>query len=448
MRQVADVLDLRADIKFNARVEKAVWDGEKSHWVIAASGGVKATATYLLIASGYAGEKHVPNIPGLPSFKHAYHTSAWPKDIDVTNKRVAVIGTGSSGMQTIETIGPAVSHLTVFQRTPNLANPRYQEYLTAEQSELERKDYPARYEDMKTTQTGLEIRAIPRNTFDDDIRTRLAVYETLWARGAQNYWFGNYQDMLIDADANREAYKFWRSQVAPRIEDPAKRALLCPLEPTHAFGTKRPSLEETYFEVYNQDNVDLIDVNADPIVEVTEEGIKTASGTLHKVDIICLATGYDFAIGSQIAIPILGRHGISLKDKWLDPAGLATYLGLMTTDFPNCFFPSGPQAPTAFGITPRLAELQGDWITDTLLHVRSMPQGTVIEAKAEAEQSWKTMCDETVNKTLIRDTRGWYMGTNISGRKTGTLFWFGGLRSYIDICNEIANDGYRGFDFK
>ena len=204
-------------------------------------------------------------------------------------------------MQTIETIGPDVSHLTVFQRIPNLANPRRQQHLTPEQSVAERTSYPERYVSMSQTPTGLEVKPINHDTFDDDTATRRSVYEDLWEKGAQHFWFGNYRDLLTSKAANREAYEFWRSKTSPRIHDPVKRDLLCPSTPPHAFGAKRPSLEETYFEVFNQSNVDLVDLRNDAIAQVASDGIKMVSGAFHKLDIICLATGYDFAIGSQVS---------------------------------------------------------------------------------------------------------------------------------------------------
>lgn len=456
MRHVTDILKLRDYIVFNTRIESARWDDNRSCWLVYAAGGLFATATFLIPCTGYAGQKFVPDLPGLSTFKHAYHTSDWPEHLQYEGKRFAVIGTGSSGSQTIETVGPHVKHLTVFQRTPNLCNPRRQELLTPEMSKDERMGYPARYVEMHKSPTGLEVKPIQHRTFSDDDVTRKAVYEALWLKGAQNFWFGNYMDLLTDAAANREAYRFWRSKILPRIADPAKQAILCPEKPPHPFGAKRPSLEESYYEVFNQPNVDLVDLKSDPITQVTPHGIRLASGAFHELDLICLATGYDFAIGSQLAFPIKGAHGVLLKDKWLgsaaknsgtcaaDGGGLATHLGLMTNGFPNLLFPAGPQAPTAFGITPRLAELQGNWVADLLEYVRDGGH-TTIEPTVKAEVKWKRLCVEAVEKTLIAEVDGWYMGNNVPGRKKQPLFWFGGLQEYMRHCTECRDKGFAGF---
>lgn len=454
MRHITTVLNLWNDVELSTRVESAIWDSEQSRWIVSVNGGSFVTTTYLAVCTGYAGRKYVPDIPGLASFEQAYHTSAWPQDLDVGGRRVGVIGTGSSGTQVIETIGSRVKHLTVFQRTPNLANPRRQQLLTPEASANERTTYPDRYKAMHKSPTGLEVTPVNRYTFDDDHATRWALYESLWEKGAQNFWFGNYKDLLTDKDANREAYGFWRSKVGPRINDPAKRSILCPAEPPHAFGAKRPTLEENYFEVFNQANVDLVDLKSDPITEVTSEGVRTATGGFYELDIICLATGYDFAIGSQLAIDIRGLEGARLQDKWLpanstkecsDTAGVLTFLGLMTHGFPNLIFPAGPQAPTAFGITPRLAEQQGDWLADMLAHIRDKGY-TVVESKKSAELWWKQACASAVESTLIAETDGWYMGNNVPMRKKETLFWFGGLPEYMRICEDIKDQGYQGFE--
>lgn len=450
MKQAAEKWNLRKYMMFNTRLQLAGWDQSKQCWTLHADGKVLATTKFFIPCTGYAGEKYVPDLKGLASFKHAYHTSQYPEHFSCDKKRVGVIGTGSSGMQTIETIGPKVGHLTVFQRNPNYCNPRHQQHLTAESEAAEQKDYVKRFEGMQKTPTGLEVTPIDRNTFEDDIEQRLANYNLLWSLGAQHYWFGGYRDLLTDKQANKEAYGFWRNKTRPRIHDPVKRELLAPLKPPYAFGTKRPSLESSYFEVYNQPNVDLVDLKTDAIEEVTEKGVLMASGSFHALDVIIIATGYDFGIGSLLAIDIRGTDGVSLLSKWADgPSsdhgnGVYTHLGIMTAGFPNMFFPAGPQAPTAFGITPRLSELQGQWLVDCMAYVRDHGYAT-IEPTNEAEKQWKVANREAADKTLIPLTDGWYMGNNIPGRKKEPLFWFGGVQEYMKICRDSAEKGYEGF---
>lgn len=454
MRHVSDTLNLTEDMVFNTRISSAIWDETQKRWSIFVNDRLFVTCQFFIPCTGYAGQKYVPAIKGLETFKNAYHTSEWPADLSLDNKRVGVLGTGSSGMQTIETIGPHVSHLTVFQRTPNLANPRHQQQLTAESEAEEHKNYEQRYQHMNETPTGLEITPTDRNTFDDSPEQRQATYEALWKKGAQHFWFGNYKDLLTSPRANREAYAFWRDKTRARIHDPVKRDILAPKKPPHAFGTKRPSLESSYFEVFNQPNVDLVDLKSDKIAEVTPRGVRMASGAFHKLDVIVVATGYDFGIGSQLAIDIRGVNNVSLREKWgmsqwprrgSDPGsdGVKTYLGIVCAGFPNMLLSCGPQAPTAFGITPRMAELQGDWMADCMAFVRQ--NGTTIDTTVEAENCWKRKNQVAANQTLITQTDGWYMGNNIPGRRKEPLFWFGGVPQYMAECQKSAEEGYKGF---
>lgn len=454
MRNVSKVLKLYDDMHFNTRVSKAVWHETSKRWAIYVKDKLYCTTQFFIPCTGYAGQKYVPNIKGLETFKHAYHTSEWPENTVIKDKRVGVLGTGSSGMQTIETVGPQVKHLTVFQRTPNLANPRHQEQLTAESEAAEQKNYAERYAAMNTTATGLEIHQIDRNTFDDSISKRLETYEMLWKKGAQNFWFGNYKDLLTDRTANREAYGFWRDKTRARINDPVRKELLAPMEPPYAFGTKRPSLESSYFEVYNQPNVDLVDLKSDAIAEVTPTGVRMTSGKFYELDVIVLATGYDFGIGSQLAIDIRGVNNMSLREKWgmtnwpdkgtdSGSDGVMTQLGIMSAGFPNMLLSCGPQAPTAFGITPRMAELQGDWMSDCMEYVRK--HGSCIDTTVAAERAWKQKNQEAADKLLIGETDSWYMGNNIPGRRKEPMFWFGGIPEYMEACHSSAKQNYKGF---
>lgn len=449
---------------FNCKVTHARWIESVRMWDVTLANGITVRSQFFIPCTGDMTKKYIPRFPGLSSFKHAYHTSEWPEGLDLTDKRVGVIGTGSSGTQVIETIGPSVKHLTVFQRTPNLTNPRYQQKLSPSAAACEAQEYTRRFKRMQKSQNGLEFDCIDRNTLDDTPEQRQAVFETLWARGAQHFWLGNYNDLLTNKQANEEAHAFWCSKVRPRINNPTRRDILAPLVSPHAFGTKRPSLESSYFEVFNQSNVDLIDLKADSIEQITSQGVLTSSGVHHDLDVLVLATGFDCSIGSILSMDIRGRSGLSLRDKWTahrdrvvddrrgssaetstpNSQGVLTYLGLCTSGFPNMFLPAGPQSPIAFGVTPRLAEQQAEWVAETLVGVVDEGRAT-IEATEDAEQGWKNEVLCKVEDTLIKETNGWYMSCNIPGRKKEPLFYFGGLPEYMKRCWEAKVQGYRGF---
>ena len=271
-----------------------------------------------------------------------------------------MIGTAASGIQVIEALSKSVSHMTVFQRTPNLACPmRNVKYSEEDTAEI-KKDFPRRFAGRRS-RNGFDSRVAHRSLHDSP-EEREKFFEELWRRGGLSFWFANYRDMLDDSTSNIRAYNFWRTKARKRIQDRDIAEILAPIKPPHAFGTKRPSLEMAYFEVFNQPNVNLVDVNSDPIVEVTPEGIITASGMLHKLDILALATGFDFITGSMRAMGIQGKHGRRLNDSWNiseEGDGVSTALGLMTAGFPNMFFPMGPtgtfrvRPDSSFGRDPR-----------------------------------------------------------------------------------------------
>lgn len=453
-------LDIERDVVFNTWVTKAKWEETDQRWYIYSGHRLLAVAQYLLPCVGDATKKYIPDIKGLSTFPAAYHTSEWPADVSVDGKRVGVIGTAASGLQVIESTGPTAAHLTIFQRTPNMATPRRQEKMTPEVNAAEKLTYAKRYAN-RMTFTGHDTDFIPRDAESDTPAEREAVYEGLWAKGGEDFWFGNYRDMLTSPSANRLAYDFWRSKVLPRIENPAHAAILAPETPLHPFGTRRPSLEECYFETFNRDNVTLVNLLNDPILEVTPTGIVTSSGT-HDLDILVLATGYDFVTGSLYDIDMRGRDNTSLPSKWsLEPCkspttgplhnggggggGVKAHLGLATSLFPNLFFPVGPQAPTCLGLTPLLAELQTSHLTPLLGHARARG-GWTVEASRHAEDRWAAECAEVVGATLFGAAVGtWYMGANIPGRRREAICWFGGVGAYVARLRECEERGFEGW---
>ncbi|KAL4913895.1 hypothetical protein BDW62DRAFT_156658 [Aspergillus aurantiobrunneus] len=442
---VTDHLNLRENLVLRTRVQRAEWDEGSRRWIVSLSDGGIYRARYLILCTGYSTVPHIPAFKGAEYFKNSVHTSAWPGDTQWKNKRVGVIGNAASGLQIIEALGPQAAQLTVFQKTPNLATPmRQKTYTSPEMNDMKREFYPEMLQ-RRNSVTGF-FASQSRATFDDSPECRRRFFQSLWDHGGLAFWFGNYSDLLTSREANMEAYNFWRDSVHRRVSDKRVAEKLAPAKPPHAFGTKRPSLETSYFETFNLPSVELVDVNEDPIQEITSDGVQTAS-KLHALDLLVYATGFDALTGSALAIDIIGVDGIQLASKWDIRAhgnGVSTALGLMSRGFPNLFFPIGPQAPSALGLTPQLAEIQGQWVLDCIEHVQSRGLERV-EATAQGEQEWKREVMAAAERTLFSETDSWYMGVNIPNRKKQPLCYFGGIGRYVEFLQRAANAEYQGF---
>ncbi|MGQ0573858.1 MAG: flavin-containing monooxygenase [Pseudonocardia sp.] len=339
-------LDISRDVRFNTRVEAAEFDVDAGQWVVRSSDGSTTRCTYLVPCLGFASKPYVPPIPGLDSFTGiCHHTGLWPQEgVDLTGKRVAVIGTGASGVQVIQEAARDAADLVVFQRTPNLAMRMGQRTLTAADQDAIKEGLPERFDARGVTFAGFDYDFIPQNAVDLSEAERTAGYEKLWQAGGFRFWLAVYQDTLFSQESNDHAYRFWRDKVRARIKDPALAEKLAPMEPIHPFGVKRPSLEQNYYDVYNQDDVHLVDLNETPIDAVTERGIRTADGVEREFDVIVLATGFDSVSGGLTRLDIRGTDGTLLRDKWA--GGISAHLGVATAGFPNMLFIYGPQSPS------------------------------------------------------------------------------------------------------
>lgn len=329
-----NVLDIKKDVAFDARVVSAQFDKPSSRWIIKTEDGRTARAKYFILATGFAAKRHFPDWQGLDTFKgEMHHSSFWPESgVDVKGKRVAVVGTGSSGVQIAQETAKEAASVTVFQRTPNLALPMRQEKLSKEEQEKRKKDYPEIYKNRMTTFAGFPYDFVERNTFDDSPEEREKFYEKLWENGGFEYWLATYKDMLFDMKANEQAYNFWAKKTRARISNPVKRDILAPLTPPHTWGTKRPSLEQNYYEQLDKPQNDLVDIKKTPIVGVTETGIKTADGKLREFDVIALATGFDSLTGGMKNMGLKDVDGVELAEKW--KVGTWSYLGMTCAGFP------------------------------------------------------------------------------------------------------------------
>jgi cation diffusion facilitator CzcD-associated flavoprotein CzcO len=439
------VVNLSKDSIFNTKVTTATFNDNTNQWTIITDkmpGTFKAK--WFIPAVGFAAKRLYPEWLGLSDFKGiVHHSSFWPKDgVDYAGKRVGIVGTGSTGVQIAQEVSKTAAQLTVFQRTPNLALPLPSAELTPEEQSQRKKDYSEVRKLRLQSSGGYDFNPYDIGTFDHTPEEREAFYEDLWKRGGFLLWVGQYRDVLTDKKANRLTYDFWAGKIRAMINDPVKRDILAPLEPPHPFGTKRPSLFINYYNIFNQDNVDVVDIHNFPVEKATEEGLVTADGKTHKFDIIVLATGFDAITGSMKAIDIRNGSGLSLSDKW--DKGTWTHLGLMTAGFPNMFFTYGPQAPTAFSNGPACVEVQGDWIVEALVNHRSQGHSRMEPTEA-AEQSYRKLVNDRTNATLYPLAKSYYMGSNVEGKPVEALNFPSGIPMYKAMLNECRSQGYTGF---
>jgi len=442
-RYVDERLGLSRDIRFNRRVNEAQFDPTHNHWIVRSSDGSVASARYLVLCTGVSTKPYIPDLPGLNDFGgERHHTALWPQQgLDMHGKRVGVIGTGASGVQVAQEAAGTAAHLTVFQRTPNMALPMRQQKLDDNTVRRMKEKYPEMFDRRAKTFAGFDYDVLAKSALEVSDDERQATFERLWEIGGFAPWIGSFNDILLNEEANRAAYKFWRNKTRARINDPAVAEILAPTEPIHPFGVKRPSLEQNFYEIFNQPNVKLVDLRSTPIERVTRKGIKTAAGE-YELDILVLATGFDAVTGGLTSIDIRGTQGETLKEKWAK--GVRAHLGMAVAGFPNLLFVYGPQSPNAFCNGPTCAELQGDWIARLLDHLRQRNY-TRVEATVSAEEAWRAQVLAVADTTLFPRADSWYFGANIPGKLREMLAFAGGLPAYMAKCRESAERGYEGF---
>ncbi|HEY9417305.1 MAG TPA: NAD(P)/FAD-dependent oxidoreductase [Pseudonocardia sp.] len=442
---VDERLDLRRDIRFDTKVTGAEFDEERRQWVVSTDGGPTARARFILLCTGIGAKPILPEIPGLDDFGGEWHhTALWPQDgLDLAGKRIGVIGTGATGVQVIQESAKVASQLTVFQRTPNLALPMRQQKLDDEAKAALRVGMNEQYARRAETFGGFEYDFTGPLSTEYSREELVDLYQGLWDRGGFRLWLGTFFDVLEDEEANRIVYDLWRDNVRKRIKDPELAEKLAPTEPPHPFGVKRPSLEQNYYDLFNQDNVRLVDVKEHPIQRITKKGVLTADGEEHELDLLVLATGFDAVTGGLTAIDIKGTAGETLGQKW--QRGVNSYLGSATHDFPNLMFVYGPQSPSGFANGPSAAELQGEEIFKMIEYMNANGH-TRFEATDEADKSWRAHVDEIADRTLFTRANSWYMGANVPGKVRQLLNYPGGLPQYLEKWAETKEAGYTGFE--
>jgi cyclohexanone monooxygenase len=438
---VADRFDLRRDIQFSTRVQSAVFDERANEWSVTTSDGKTVTAQFVILATGCLSNARMPDIKGLGDFKgKVYHTGHWPHEpVDFTGRRVAVIGTGSSGIQSVPVIAEQAGHLTVFQRTANFSIPARNAPLTEEERQAFRQNYPEiRRFAREEARNGIYTEMPDRGALEDGDNERRARYEARWERGGLTF-MAVYNDLALDKAANDTAADFVRGKIAEIVEDPQTARLLQPT--SHPIGTKRICIDSDYFATFNRPNVTLVDIRSNPIEEILPDGVR-AGGKIYEVDALVLATGFDAMTGSVAKIDISGRGGRTLNQKWAE--GPRTYLGLMSHDFPNLFIITGPGSPSVLSNMIVSIEQHVDWIADCVTWMRERGL-EAMEANKEAEDTWVAHVNEVAHGTLYPQANSWYMGANIPGKPRIFMPYIGGVGAYRQICNDVAAKGYEGF---
>lgn len=437
--------DLSKDISFGSRVDEASFDSAFDQWTIRTHGGEIATARFFLPSMGFAAKMYIPPLKGLDDFQgFKCHTARWPeKSMDLAGKRIGIIGTGATGVQLVQELGPAAGKLIVFQRSPNCALPMRQRMLSEEG--IDKSGYPNLFSQMRKTSGGFTYPVVSRTAMEDTPEQQRMLFEKLWEQGGFAPTHGNYADFMTNLETNHLFYNFWRDKVRQRLltDDPELIENLAPEKPPYPFSTKRSSLEQTFYEVLNQDNVSLVSLVKNPIDEVIPEGVRMSDGAVHELDALLLATGFDAVTGSFSRINIQGLKGRRLKDAWA--GGARTFLGMTTSGFPNMIYQYGPQSPSATAIGPVISEIQGNWIIATLTWLRDNGYKR-IDARPEAEAEWGCRTTEVCNKTLLPlNTTSWYMGGNVPGKPRQALNWMAGLPEYQAAINECFANSFSGF---
>ncbi|CAL9620083.1 flavin-containing monooxygenase [Streptomyces sp. enrichment culture] len=439
INHVADRFDLRRHFRFNTKVTAANWLADERLWELTLDSGDTCRGRYLLAGSGGLSTPKDVDVPGMENFTGlTVSTSRWTIALDeLAGKRVAVIGTGSSGVQCIPLIAEVAAHLTVFQRTPNYVFPARNAPLPAETVAEIKGNYPAIREECRQSPGGIPDRPVTDCAFDVSDEERWERYERAYERSGFLGVGAEFADLLTNPAANETAAEFVRHKIRQIVRDPRTAALLEPR--FHPLGAKRSCFGTDYYETFNRPNVSLVSLREEPITTITSGSIVTEGGS-YDVDAIVLAIGFDAFTGPLYALNITTPSG-RLQDAWRD--GVRTYLGIMTAGFPNFFMIGGPQSPALASNVVVTIEQAVDWITDLIAHAKE-EGGDVVEATPEAQDDWVTITEATVGQTLYATTDSWYRGSNVTGKPTTFLGYVGGVGKYRRMCTEIAKRGYPG----
>jgi cation diffusion facilitator CzcD-associated flavoprotein CzcO len=437
---VAERYDLKRDITFDTRVTSATYDEATTTWRVQTDQGHDLTCRFVVMATGCLSSANTPDIPGKDDYQGpTYHTGLWPHEgVDFTGLRVGIIGTGSSALQSIPIIAEQAAQLTVFQRTATYAVPAWNRPLDPDEVAKVKANYAefrAANRQMPSA-FGAWLDHPEHATMEVTPEEREARFEERWAHGGLPF-LGAFTDLLLDPEANEQAAEFVRERIRRIVKDPAVAERLCP---TQVIGCKRLCVDTGYYETFNRDNVLLVDLNETPIERITPTGIQTTAGE-HTFDAIIFATGFDAMTGALLRVDIRGKDGLPLKEAWA--AGPRTYLGLGVHGFPNLFTITGPGSPSV--LTNMLVSIQQhvEWIAACIRHLREHGLRT-IEAELDAQDQWVDFVNTVADITLFPTCNSWYLGANVPG-KTRVFMPLPGFGTYMELCDAVVADGYRGF---
>jgi len=438
LEHVADRFDLRRDIALNTRVASATFDEEENRWDVRTEHGDEVSARFLIMATGCLSSANMPPFDGIDDYTgRILHTGQWPhEEVDFSDLSVGVIGTGSSAVQSIPIIAKQAEQVVVFQRTPTYSVPAHNRPLQQDELADVKRDYASLRRANRQTMVGFGSRIPPaeQSALAVDPETREKIFEERWERGGLSF-LGGYTDLLLLPDANATAAGFVRDKIKSIVRDPKVAELL---SPTQTIGCKRLCVDTGYYEAFNRDNVRLVNINADPIVELTASGIRTESESFD-FDVIVFATGFDAMTGALLRVDIRGVGDVSLRDAWAE--GPKTYLGLAVPRFPNMFTITGPGSPSVLTNMVTSIEQHVEWISDCITYVGNLGR---IEATPEATEEWVNHVNMIADFTLFPSCNSWYLGSNIPGKKRVFMPLLG-FQPYEQRCNDVAAAGYEGF---
>ena len=442
LNYVADKFDLCKDIQFGSRVTAAIFDETLSYWNIQTDRDNRVSARFCIMATGCLSKPNIPNIKGLDTFKgNIYHTALWPHEmVDFHDQRVAVIGTGSSGIQIIPIIAEQAIHAYIFQRTASFSIPGYNGPLDAEKEHLYQANYHEHRRRVFESFGGIEPVGLAndKSAVNASPEEQQQTYESQWRIGGLTF-LNAFNDLLFKKEANDTAAQFIRSKIRETVKDPLVAEALIPYD--YPVGSKRLCVDNHYFETYNRENVTLIDLREEKIEEIITVGIQTTS-RIYEVESIIFATGFDSTTGALFNIDIQGQSGFKIREKWA--TGPRTYLGIMSANFPNLFFITGPGSPSVLSNMVFSIEQHVDWIADCLDYLHKNHYDT-IEATVEAEHAWMNHVQDVANATLFPVANSWYVGANIPGKPRVFTIYVGGVPAYRKKCESVVANGYEGF---
>ena len=440
LNAVADKHDLKRSIHFNTRIRSATWDEDRAHWQLVTANGEQITARFVIEAVGLLSSANTPDFPGMDRFRGTMiHAARWPHEpMDFAGKRVAVLGTGSTGIQLVSALAGQVGHLFVGQRTPQYVVPARNGPIDDRTIEWIRSSFESYHAWVMDSATVFGVNESTLSAMSVDEEERRRIYEAAWREGGGfGFMLGTFGDLTVSPEANRTATDFIREKIRQTVTDPDLAQKLSPTD----YYAKRPLCTDGYYEAFNRDGVTLVDLKENPLVEITERGIRTTAGEI-ALDVIILATGFDAFTGNYLKIETVGRDGERLQDKWAD--GPRAFMGVATAGFPNLFTVFGPFSP--FTSQPLVDEFQVDWIAGLIRHAMASGSPSV-EVDRGAEDDWIRTCEDISAQTLFAVTDSWINGANVPGKPRRTMIYMGGMAAYARIINDVAARGYGEFRF-